>query len=111
LILSKNLTPRNKVTKKDLQKDIRQMNEDFAEMIKQLAGQQQAHAIALQQLSGLCFALAQFMDGTISACTKCQKYVVVDAGVKTCPSCDSELQLGPVAEAPDGTQEDGNPEG
>lgn len=99
--MSRNLVPRNKVTKKDLQQDIRQMNEDFAGMIRQLATQQQAHAISLQQISGLCFALADFMDGKISACPACQQYKVVDPGVTTCPDCKGALDFGPSTGAQD----------
>ncbi len=82
--MSKNLTPQNKVTKKDL-----------AEMIKQLAVQQQGHAITLQQISGLCFAIASFVGGKITGCHKCQKYIVVDPGVTKCPDCGDGLDFGP----------------
>jgi hypothetical protein len=96
--MSKNLSPQNKITKKDLTK-----------MIRQLAGQQQQQAIAVQQLSQIAFALAEFMDGKIAGCYKCGRYVVVDPGVVKCPVCGDDLVLGP--EPPDAPQTDGPAEG
>lgn len=90
--MSKNLSPQNKITKKDL-----------TELIRGLAQNQQAHANALAQVSQICFILAEFVGGRIGGCHTCGHYVITDIGSTKCPKCDSELQLGP--EVPDAQEE------